>query len=58
LDAAPKTVVGASNCQQDLGDASRFQNHFLEIAKDGQISSPLDEETLSEKERVPYKHYS
>jgi len=36
-----------------LGEASRFQNHFLEISEDGQISSPLDEKTLSEKERVP-----
>ena len=28
-----KTVACDSNCQQDLGDDSRFQNHFLEIAK-------------------------
>jgi hypothetical protein len=53
LDANPKTVAGDSNCQQDLGDASRFQNDFLEVVEDGEISSSLDEKTLSEKERVP-----
>jgi hypothetical protein len=50
LDAAPKTVACDSNCQLNLGDASRLQNHFSEIGEDGQISSPLDEKTLSKKE--------
>jgi hypothetical protein len=34
LDVTPKTVAGASRCQLNFGDASRFKNGFLETAKD------------------------